>query len=284
MHLKKKTKVVAVSNVKGGVSKTTTTWALAHALNKRGYKVLMIDSDPQMNLSLCFIDENDIDDIDDDLSSSKKDSDVGYPCLIQLYDTDKHKTIKELAGHVPGAPGLDIILGCFELCDADVQYSGPGIYDMLKDSIEELGDGVYDFIIVDTPPNLGILTLNAFVACDCILAPMTADSFSLRALRLLKRSIGIVEKYVKKEVPVIGLLVTRYAERTRLSKTIETNIQNAAMRLNTSVFNTRIRVNAKVSESQQVKRSIFEYAPDSNGSIDYEQFTDEFLERMKKYE
>lgn len=273
--------VVAVSNIKGGVSKTTTVWALATALNKKGKKVLMIDSDPQMNLSLCYVDEQDLEIDDDDYDDDyDKDKDT-YPCLFRVYK--KRQRIADNVGHL--APGLDILLGSFELCSADIMFfNEPGSgHEKLKRALKEMGD-IYDYVLIDTPPNLGFLTMNALEACDAILTPMAADAFSLRAIRLLRKTIKSVEEHRMEEIPVVGLLVTRYNERTNLSKALETSIQNGAKRLNTEVFNTRIRFCNAIMETQQVQMDLYTYAKKSNATVDYDALADEFMERMKKYE
>lgn len=161
-------KVVSISNIKGGVGKTTTAAVLSVGLAEKGYKILMVDSDPQTNLSMCFFQE-------------KTDE---SPSLYHVYRDIK--SIEEVK--VPVNDKLDLIIGDFELCNADMQFTKAGRLKILKKAIRNI-DGKYDFVIIDTPPNLGVLSLNAFLASDYVIVPMTVDSFSFKGVRLLKVSV-----------------------------------------------------------------------------------------------
>lgn len=253
-------KVITISNIKGGVAKTTTAATLSAGLAKRGRKVLMIDSDPQMNLTTCFIEEP-----EDDVMS-----------LYDLYD--KGKDIGRLKLKI--TDGLDLIPGDFELCSADMEFfKKAGSLKILSKVLKKIA-GNYDFAIIDTPPNLGFLSLNAFMASDYIVTPMSADSFSLKALRLLKQTLDEVSEDIEKDIPVAGLLLTRYTDRTNVSKLLEESIQTAAELLNTKVFESRIRQATVVQESQIAKTDLFDYAGRSPVTKDYDRFIDELLERI----
>ena len=253
-------KVISISNIKGGVAKTTTAATLAAGLNKRGNRVLMIDSDPQMNLTMCFTQE----------------PEEGTPSLYTIYD--KGASIDDIKIEI--REGLDLVLGDFELCSADLQFfQKPGSLKLLSKAIKALSEP-YDYIILDTPPNLGFLSLNAFMISDCIICPMAADSFSLRAVRLLKRTLEEVEEDAEKKIPVTGILLTRYTDRTNVAKILEDSVESAAELLETTIFNSRIRQATVVQESQIVKMDLFEYAPKAPVTKDYEAFIDEFLERI----
>lgn len=253
-------KAISVSNIKGGVAKTTTAATLAAGLNKRGYKVLMIDSDPQMNLTMCFTQE----------------PEEGSPSLYSLYNSGA--SIDELKINIK--PGLDLLPGDFELCSADMEFfRKAGSLKLLSKAIKATKDS-YDFIIIDTPPNLGFLSLNAFMISSCIVTPMAADSFSLRAIRLLKRTLTEVAEDADREIPVLGILLTKYQERTVVAKLLESHIQTAAELLHTTVFSSRIRQATVVQESQIAKIDLFEYAPKAPVTKDYESFITEFLERI----
>lgn len=250
----------AISNIKGGVAKTTTAATLASGLHDRGYRVLMIDSDPQTNLTMCFTNEPDDDD----------------PTLYHLYSegkpiTDLRKEIK---------PGLDLVTGDFTLCGSDWEFLGQlGSLKWLRKAMKSISEE-YDYAIIDTPPNLGFLSLNAFIACDYIITPMAAESFSFKAIRLLRETIDKVEDDTERKIPVIGILVTRYMDRANISKACEKNIDVAADTLETQVFKSRIRQTVVVQESQLVKMSLFEYAAKAMVTMDYNSFIDELLERI----
>ena len=136
-------KIISISNIKGGVGKTTTAAVFAVGLAEKGYSVLLIDSDPQTNLSICFMQEQ---------------TDES-PSLYHIYN--EKKGIDEIK--IAVKDNLDLVVGDFELCNADLQFTKAGRLKMLKKAIRNINTK-YDFIIVDTPPNLGILTLNAFIS------------------------------------------------------------------------------------------------------------------------
>jgi len=254
--------VISISNIKGGVAKTTTAATLASGLNQRGYKVLMIDSDPQMNLTMCFVPE----------------PEEGSPSLYTLYN--KQSGIDEIKVNIK--PGLDLLPGDFELCSADMEFfKKAGSLKLLSKEIEKV-IGNYDFVILDTPPNLGFLSLNAFMISDYIVTPMAADSFSLKAIRLLKRTLEEVMEEAGRRIPVAGILLTRYSERTNVSKLLENSLNAAAELLDTEIFNSRIRQATVVQESQVVKMDLFEYAPKAPVTNDYDDFIKELLERIGK--
>ena len=252
---------LSISNIKGGVAKTTTAATIAAGLHKRGKRVLMIDSDPQTNLSMCFTEE----------------PQDGDPSLYSIYSAGaKIDDIK-----IEVKPGLDLVVGDFSLCSADMEFLGKvGSLKLLGKAIKE-SKGNYDYIIIDTPPNLGFLSLNAFMTSDYIVTPMAADSFSLKAIRLLKKTIDDVAEDVGKDIPVAGILLTRYTDRTNVAKILEENVNAAAKLLNTSVFESRVRQATVVQESQLVKMDLFEYAPKAPVTKDYEAFINELLKRIE---
>lgn len=251
-------KIVSISNIKGGVGKTTTAAVLAAGLAEKGYRVLLIDSDPQTNLTMCFLQEQ-----TDELSS-----------LYDIYgDGESIDDVK-----VPVRDNLDLIIGDFELCNVDIQFTKAGRLKMLKKAIKSI-DGEYDFVIIDTPPNLGVLSLNAFIASDYMVVPMSADSFSLKGVRLLKETLDDVADETEKELPVAGILLTKYNSRTNVSKLLEKSLNSAAGLLGTKVFGNRIRQAVVVQESQIAKEDLFSYSPDAKVAEDYKGFIDEFLER-----
>lgn len=253
-------KIISVSNVKGGVGKTTTAAVLSAGLTARGYKVLMIDSDPQTNLTMCFMPE----------------PPDGTPSLYHVYS--EGKTLDEVKTTIK--PNLDLVIGDFELCNADMQFLKAGRLKMLRKAFKEL-KSTYDFVVIDTPPNLGILSLNAFLVSDYIVVPMAADSFSLKGVRLLKQTLDEVEEETEKEVSIVGLLLTKYSDRTNVSRLLEKSVNSAAELLNTKVFESRIRQATVLQESQIAKIDLLEYAPKAPVTTDYQAFIDELLERIE---
>ena len=141
--------------------------------------------------------------------------------------------------------------------------------------------GNYDYVIIDTPPNLGFLSLNSFMASDFIVTPLAADSFSLKAIRLLKNTLDEVREESDRQIPVAGMLLTKYSHRTNVSKLLEKSIEEASKLLDTSLFKTRIRQATVVQESQIAKLNLFEDAPKAPVTKDYDEFIAEFLERIE---
>lgn len=253
-------KIISVSNVKGGVGKTTTAAVLAAGLTAKGYKVLMIDSDPQTNLTMCFMPE----------------PQDGTPSLYHVYADGK--TLDEVKTAIK--LNLDLVIGDFELCNADMQFLKAGRLKMLRKAFKDLKSN-YDFVVIDTPPNLGILSLNAFLVSDYIIVPMAADSFSLKGVRLLKQTLDEVEEETEKDISVVGLLLTKYTDRTNVARLLEKSVNSAAELLNTKVFDNRIRQATVLQESQIAKIDLLEYAPKAPVTADYQAFIDELLNRIE---
>lgn len=151
---------------------------------------------------------------------------------------------------------------------------------MLSKAFKNLEKG-YDVVVIDTPPNLGILSLNAFLVSDYIVVPMAADSFSLKGIRLLKQTLDEVQEETEKDISITGLLLTKYSDRTNVAKLLENSIQSAAELLNTKVFDSRIRQATVLQESQIAKIDLLEYAPKAPVSADYRAFINELLERIE---
>lgn len=251
--------VISIANVKGGVGKSTVSGTLSAGLCLKGYKVLMIDSDPQTNLTMSFL----------------KEQADGIPSLYHVYSDgtslDKAK--------IPIGEGLDLIPGDFELCNADMQFLKAGRLKILQKALKNM-ESEYDFVIIDTSPYLGVLSLNAFLASTYIIVPMMADSFSLKGARLLKQVLDDVSDETEKQIPVAGVLITRYDNRTNVSRLLEKSVNDAARLLGTTVFQSRIRQAVKINECQIAKESLFGYAPKAPVTEDYRQFIDEFLGRI----
>lgn len=252
-------KVITLSNQKGGVAKTSTSNALAAGLYNRNYKVLAVDLDPQCNLSFsCGVDM---------LNTEKT-----------LFDVFKgNAEVRETI--IPLKLGFDLLPGGLTLAGADMDFTQTGREYMLSEALETVS-GEYDFCIIDTPPTLGILTVNALTAADYVIVPMTADIYALQGLTQLNALIQNVRRYCNKGLKIAGILLTRYNDRQIISKTLKTNIGQAAERLSTEVFKTYIREGVAVRETQLLQSDLFTDAPKANVTQDYNNFIDELLERM----
>lgn len=243
--------VISVVNRKGGVGKTATAHALGAGLSLRGYKVLFVDLDSQCNLSF-------------DLGAKT----APLTALEVLTGSAK---AEEAIQHTPSG---DIISGSPALAGADLTIDGTGKEYRLKEALESLQ---YDYIIIDTPPALGVLTINALTASDRAIIPAQAEVYSLQGIGLLYEAIHAVQKYTNKSLIVEGVLITRYNGRAILSKDMKSNLEEIAQSLDTKVFTTPIRECISIKEAQAMQQDIFSYAPRSNASKDYTSLIDEIL-------
>lgn len=252
--------IISVANIKGGVGKSSVCSVMASGLTQKGYKVLLIDSDPQSNLTMCFLQEQ---------------SDE-TPSLYHVYNNEKSIDEVKIAVN----DGVDLVPGDFALCNADMQFLKAGRLKMLKRALDNISTE-YDFVVIDTPPNMGILSLNGFMTSDYVVVPMAVDSFSLKGVRLLKQTLDDVSEEIGIDIPVAGILLTRYNCRTNVSKLLEQSINSAAELLNTTVFKNRIRQAVVIQESQIAKENLFSYAPNASVTDDFRGFINEFLERVR---
>lgn len=245
--------IYAVINQKGGVGKTTTVSALAGGLRRRNKKVLAVDMDPQGNLSYSFGAES------------------GGRNVLGILTGE----IKASEAAVQTEQG-DIIPGGKALSGADAFITDTGKEYRLKEALSEL-ESVYDIIVVDTPPALGILTINALTACHSVIIPAQADIYSLQGIEQLGETVSAVKKYCNSGLYIEGILLTRYNSRSVLSRDILSIMEQMAAKLDTRVFDTRIREAVSIRESQMLRTDIFSYAARSNVAADYSAFIDELL-------
>ena len=173
-------KIICVSNIKGGVGKSSTAASLAAGMSDKGCRVLMVDSDPQINLTMCFLSEQP----------------DGSPSLYHVY------------GEGRKIDDVRVVIREFALCNADMHFLKAGGLKILDKALQRI-ETAYDFVVIDTPPNLGILSMNAFIASDYIIVPMAADSFSLKGVRLLKQTLDEVAEETGRTLSVAGILSTK---------------------------------------------------------------------------
>ena len=258
MTKKNKPVVLVISNAKGGVAKSTTASAVSAGFNRLGKRVLMIDADPQTNLSISFIPDSE-----------------EVPTLYNVFKGEK--SIKDVQINI--RDGLDLVPGDFDLCGADMEFFGKiGSLNILSRAIKDV-ESDYDYVVIDTPPNLGCLTLNSLTAGDYTVVPLSMDSFALKSIRLLSDTLNSLKENGH-EIKVAGVLLTKYSGRTNIDKILEKNVQDSADLLGTTVFQHRIRQGVAVREAQLLKQDIFSYAPASNVAMDYDGFIHELLERI----
>lgn len=247
-------RIIAVSNQKGGVGKTTTTGALAAALIKRGKSVLCIDMDPQGNLSFC-------------LGGSNEDVPTSYEVL-------KGEVTARAA--IQKATVADLIPGSILLSGAELEFAGQGREFLLANALREVKDD-YHYILIDTPPALSVLTVNAFTAADSLIIPMLSDIFSLQGITQLYDTVSHVRTYCNPSLEYAGILLTRFAPRTTLANEIRGTAQMISSELAIPLFRTCIRSSVVVTEAQALQKNMLDYSPRNIASKDYLALADEIL-------
>ena len=221
-------KKIVLACQKGGVAKSTTAYTMAAGLYNDGYKVLMIDTDPQANLSFTA---------GLDVASVKN----------SLYDVFKGTIpIDEAINN--SRIGFDIVTGGLNMVSADMEFTQTGREYMLKESIDSI-ESEYDYCIIDTAPHMGILTINALTAADSVIIPITADIYALMGLTQLKGIIDSVKRYSNHNLRISGLLLTKY-KGTNANKAMMTQAEHIADSFGTILYKTTIREATAIQESQ----------------------------------
>ena len=252
-------KIITFANQKGGVGKTSTSHIVSVGLVKRGYKVLACDLDPQANLSSVFGV-----DINSDIVS-----------ISELFEGDCD--IKDAI--ISTESGVDLLVGSLEMSGADRKYSATGDEYKMKEALVEV-QNEYDYIIIDTPPALGVMSLNALAATDYLTVVMTPDYFSGKGLMQFQETVDTTKKYLNNpELKINGLLLTR-CDRTNISSMINDDMENTANLLHTKIYKSRIRQAVALRESQYLEASLYDIRS-STVRRDYDEFIDEILEDME---
>ena len=246
-------KVITVTNQKGGVAKSTTAMAIASGLVYARFRVLAIDLDAQGNLSHTHKATMNKESILEVLTKS-----IDVSSAIQ----------KSIDG--------DFIPSSRNLGSADLVINQTGKEYRLKESLSQLKDS-YDYVIIDTPPALGILTINALTACDEIIIPAQADMYSMQGITQVVESVKAVRQYCNQNIKIAGILLTRFNAQTVLSREIADQLEKAAPQFDTKVFKTRIRESISIKEAQAKQQSIFDYDLKCNGARDYLNFLREYF-------
>lgn len=245
-------KVISISNHKGGVGKTTSSLNIGAGLAIENKKVLLIDLDPQANLTQ------------------------------SLGIEESEKTIYgALREHYPLTPleindNLFLVPSTLDLSGAEVELSAEaGREYILKELIEQV-QGDYDYVIIDTPPSLGLLTINAFTASNQILIPLQAQYLALQGLSKLLEVIEKIQKRLNKDLEIGGVFITQYDKRKILNRNVVETVENY---FDDKLFKTKIRDNIALAEAPTQGKDIFEYNSKSNGAEDYAQLILELLNK-----
>lgn len=249
--------IIALANRKGGVGKSTTTTALSSGLIDKGYKVLVIDLDAQRN------------------TTSTLRARVEKNTIFDVLANDIN--VKETIRHTEGAdiiPASKSLSGIDKLLDTMT-----GREYKLKEALEPVMSS-YDYCIIDTPPSLSIITINALTATNRVIIPAQADIYSLEGIKDLYEAIAPVKKYCNRSLKVDGILLTRYDKRSILTKEMTEVIKQYAEEQGTSLYDTKIREAIAIKEAQVKREVILNYAPKAKVTLDYKAFIEEELERM----
>lgn len=252
--------ILAIANQKGGVGKTTTAFNLSSALALLGKNILLVDTDPQAHSTV---------------------SSVNDPARYDksLYDVLTDANVKMSDAIVESStPGLWVVISKIAMAKLEPILLGEvdGHF-RLKDSIEPIKNK-YDFIIIDTPPTLGLITINALVAATHLLIPIQSSYLSLEGTDDLLETVEKIKRNINPKLEIMGVLITLHDKRTNISKDVAERIKRA---FGKKVFRTIISKSVKLEESPAYKESIFTYAPNSVGAVQYKKLAEEVIKRAK---
>lgn len=252
--------ILAIANQKGGVGKTTTAFNLSSALALIGKNTLLVDIDPQAHSTVSIVN-----------NSSRFDKSI-YDVLV-----DSGVKIRDVIVET-SVPGLEIAISKIAMAKLEPILLGEidGHF-RLRDVIEPIKKR-YEFIIIDTPPTLGLITLNALVAATHILIPIQSSYLSLEGTDDLLETVIKIRKNVNPNLQVLGVLITLHDRRTNISRDAVERIKRV---FGKKVFKTMISKSVKLEESPAYRESIFTYAPDSVGAMQYKKLAQEVIKRAK---
>lgn len=249
-------KILAVTNQKGGVGKTTTAMNLGVGLGMKGKRVLFVDMDPQC--SLTYI-----------MNGNSAGVTVRELLFRQAAASQAIQEVPE--GHlIPASPGLSSM---------DANLTQPDMVVRLREALAPVADR-YDYIVIDSPPTLGVLTVNILAAANGVIIPALADIFSVQGTGQLYATIRTVKGYCNPNLSIWGILLVRHTERFILNRGMRQMLEDTAQKMGTQVYRTTVREAVTLREAEASRESIFKYSPKCKQAKDYMAFVEEFLRQQ----
>lgn len=252
--------VISIAIQKGGSGKTTTALNLGAALSQQGKKVLLIDADPQANLS----------------QSLGIEEEPRY----NLYSELKKEILQEggrfLDAVVPTAAGVDVIPASIDLAIVELEMAGlMGREYLISDLLKPISE-IYDYIFIDCPHSISLLTVNALVASDYVLLPLPGEFLPLKGVYGFMRQFDIIRRKLNPNLELMGMVMTKYDERKQMNVGVKRQLEE---KFDGKVFQTVIRTNIQLAKAQEAGKDIFNYDRSSNGAKDYRQLAAELVKR-----
>jgi chromosome partitioning protein len=254
--------IITITNNRGGVGKSTTAQTLSIGLAQKGKKVLLIDLDPQCNTSGTF--------------------------KVDKAPNNIYRVLRgecDIQDAIYSNKYIDLISSSLDLSRADDEFKRDAyIYKMhklLKEQLDKIKNN-YDFIIIDTAPNLSLMTTNAIYSSNYVLIPMLADIYSIQGLSVIDKQIQYIREGTdNKEVKISGLLLTHYKAQTLLNQGLKDTLDEISQKINTKIYKNTIRDSIIFSDSQATNNVCLLKYPNHNATLDYQGFISEFLKDME---